>query len=174
MFFSGDDLGVFVVRTIKARIEQRTMPSTTWMMPSPTHWGHDENLVETPDRNYTVYDYEQLFKDMHFPTGWMMRQDTENLTREIRAPGVEVHCLHGSKLRTPGKFTYGKGKFPDYQPNVVWDDGDGTVNIRSLLACLKWRKEQKQKVYHKVFEGGEHMNLLSTKEVIDYLDALVT
>lgn len=171
---SGDNLGVFVVRTIRARIEQRTMPSTTWMMPSPTLWQPHEVLVETPDRNYTVHDYEHFFRDIGFPDGWSIRKDTQGLVKDISAPGVEVHCLHGSDIRTPARFVYGKGYFPDYQPTMVPDDGDGTVNIRSLIACTKWKTEQKAKVAHEVFPGAEHMAMMNNKEILAYIDKLLT
>lgn len=55
----------------------------------------------------------------------------------------EVHCLYGTGIKTPGKFTWNKiSHFPDSQPdNTVYDDGDGTVNIRSLETCKSWNVE---------------------------------
>ncbi|XP_064640579.1 phospholipase A2 group XV-like [Lineus longissimus] len=166
---SGDNLGVFVVETLKARVQQRTMPSTAWMMPSERFWKKDEVIVYTPYRNYTVYDYKQFFADIKFPVGYLMRQDTEKLIDDLRPPGVEHHCLHGSKVHTPGAFRYTKGMFPDTQPYTINEDGDGTVNMRSLLACLLWKGKQKQPTYHKVIEGTEHLAILDNLEVLDYL-----
>ena len=77
---TGDNLGVFVVNTLKARIEQRSMPSSAWLMPYDTFWNSSEILVYRPGRNYTVNDYEQLFQDIGYLDGYQMRKDTEKLS----------------------------------------------------------------------------------------------
>jgi len=77
---TGDNLGVFVVNTLKARTEQRSMPSSAWLMPYDTFWNSSEILVYSRHRNYTVSDYDQLFQDIGFPDGSQMRKDTEKLT----------------------------------------------------------------------------------------------
>ena len=77
---SGDNLGMFVVNNLKARVEQRSMPSSAWLLPYDTFWNSSEILVYSPSRNYTVKDYHQLFDDIGFPDGYHMRKDTEILT----------------------------------------------------------------------------------------------
>jgi len=71
---------VFVVNNLKARIEQRSMPSTAWLLPYNTFWNSSEVVVYSPARNYTVDDYELLFHDIGFPDGYRMRKDTEKLS----------------------------------------------------------------------------------------------
>lgn len=80
-FFSplGDSLGVVIVYPSWVRAEQRSMPSTAWLMPSPRYWAKDEVLVITDKRNYTVADYKDLFADLDYMDGYYMRQDVENL-----------------------------------------------------------------------------------------------
>ena len=77
---AGDSLGVKYVSDTKIRTVERSMPSTSWLMPSPSFWGEDEVLVSTPRRNYTVNDYRQLFKDLGYMDGYYMWQDTHKLT----------------------------------------------------------------------------------------------
>lgn len=150
------------------------MPSTAWLMPSDMFWGKDEILVERPGRNYTVNDFKQFFQDINYMDGWYMRQDTVNLIRSVTPPGVEVHCLHGYGVPTPGTLVYTDGMWPDSQPNVRTDDGDGTVNIRSLKGCLRWQGKQNQTVYHQQFKGAEHMEILENKDIISYLKTYLT
>ena len=76
---AGDSLGVFVVSPLTVRPEQRAMPSTAWLMPSTRFWGSDEILVFTEHRNYTVNDYQQLFKDINYTDGYLLWQDTKDL-----------------------------------------------------------------------------------------------
>jgi lysophospholipase-3 len=64
--------------------------------------------------------------------------------------------------------------WPDSQPNVRTDDGDGTVNIRSLKGCLRWQGKQNQTVYHQQFKGAEHMEILENKDIISYLKTYLT
>jgi len=77
--FSGDNLGVFVVNTLTARIEQRSMPSTAFLLPYSSFWKDDEVLIYAPATNYTVNDYKRLFDDIEFPDGYQMRLDTQRL-----------------------------------------------------------------------------------------------
>lgn len=150
------------------------MSSTAWLMPSDMFWGKNEILIQRPGRNYTVADYKQFFMDIDFMDGWYMRQDTENLIRSLTPPGVEVHCLHGYGIPTPGSLVYTDNMWPDAQPKVIADEGDGTVNIRSLKGCLHWVGKQKQKVYHQQFKGAEHMEILDNKDILAYLKTVLT
>lgn len=173
LFASGDHLAVFFVNPLKMRKPQRTMTSTAWLIPSDKFWKDDEVLVQQPKRNYTVKNYKEFFSDLGIINGYSMRKDTENLIRNLTAPGVEFHCLHGVGKDTPGKLVYSQKQWPDSQPSVIPDKGDGTVNIRSLLGCLKWKTEQKQAVYHQQFEGDSHMSILKDKNVIAYIKNVV-
>ena len=173
-FISGDNLGVAFVKALNVRVQQRSMPSSAWLMPSDMFWGKDEVLIERPGRNYTVNDYQQFFMDINFMDGWYMRQDTANLIRSLTPPGVEVHCVHGYGIPTPGTLVYTGNMWPDSQPNVRTDDGDGTVNIRSLKGCLHWQGKQPQKIYHVPVKGAEHMEILDNKDVLVYLKKTLT
>ncbi len=99
-----------------------------------------------------------------------MRENTQNLVYDLKPPNVEVHCLYGVGVKTPGSFSYSKEKdFPDSQPSVTYDDGDGTVNIRSLLGYTRWIETQPQGVFPKNFTGLEHVATLKHPGVIEYI-----
>lgn len=57
------------------------MPSTAYLMPYEPFWTDKEILVYGPTANYTVKDYKKFFNDIEFPDGYLMREDTENLTK---------------------------------------------------------------------------------------------
>ncbi|BFZ12763.1 hypothetical protein BsWGS_15802 [Bradybaena similaris] len=173
---SGDNLGVIIVNTIKIRPQQRSMPSTAFLMPSAQFWAPSDILVRTFEKNYTVKNYKEFFTDMNFTDGYDMRADTENLVSSLTPPQVPVHCIHGSGVPTPGMLIFGKNQFPDSYPSQVDEDGDGTVNIRSLLGCLRWLGRQKYPVIHTAFNGSdsEHMSILSNSGVRKYVVDVVT
>lgn len=57
-------------------------------------------------------------------------------------------------------------------PALAYGDGDGTVNMRSLLGCTYWENTTAQHnstVYHQAFPNVEHYNLLGDNRVINYI-----
>ena len=152
------------------------MPSTAWLLPDDGFWDKDEVLVRGPLGNYTVNDYKKFFDDIHFPDGYAMRQDTEGLTKKLTPPGVEVHCLHGVGVETPSVLNYTAKQWYDNQPDVTYGDGDGTVNIRSLLGCMRWQgKQGRHQVFHKTFTGAmaKHIQILDNDKLKAYIKAVL-
>ena len=129
-------------------------------------------LVQTAVRNYTVRDYDALFKDIGFELGsTIMRQSLPGWN--AIPPGLPIYCYHGTEHRTPGILFYGPGDFPDEQPYVKHDNGDGTVNIRSLKGCLRWKTKPKYPMNHKEYPGAEHNGILSDARLIsDVFDVI--
>jgi lysophospholipase-3 len=138
-------------------------------MPSDKFWSANETFVFTPSKNYTIADYKQFFDDINFPTGYEYRKNTEHLTTNMIAPEVETHCLYGVGIKTPERFVFKKQKdFPDTQPAVIYGDGDGTVNLISMLGYRKWIGQSKP-LYFKEIPGAEHVQILKSQAVIDYI-----
>lgn len=168
-FASGDNLGVIVINAMTVRAEQRCAPSTAFLLPSDKFWAPDDVLIETADKNYTVANYEEFFHDINWPIGYEMWLDNKDAIHDLLPPGVEVHCLYGVGIQTIDRMVYAKDKFPDSSPTLVYGDGDGTVNVRSLEGCLQWETQQPQPVYHQAFNGSDHMGILSDPRVLDYI-----
>lgn len=166
---SGDNLHVYIVNPLSVRPFQRSIPSSAWLMPYDTFWKKDEILIYAPHYNYTVSDYKKFLRDINYTNAWEMRKDTEQLIKKLDHPGVEIHCLHGVGVDTPASFRYAPSQWYNYQPDVNYGDGDGTVNIRSLLGCLKWQKMNGPPVYHKQFNKTDHLGILHDPSAIDYI-----
>lgn len=96
----GDDLGAFALSGKVMRAEQITNPSLAWLLPSPLFWKPNEVLARTQSRVYTMAQMEEFFEDLEYPNGWEMRKDSLPYTLNFTAPGVELHCLYGSKINT--------------------------------------------------------------------------
>lgn len=172
-FASGDNLDVVLLSSLTVRKVERNNPSTAFLLPSNKFWGQNDILAYTPKRNYTTFDYHQFFQDINWMTGWEMWKDTRSLVSDLKPPGVELHCLHGTSVDTVAGFYYPTmDDFPNYSPEIVHGDGDGTVNSRSLRGCLSWRNQQK--VYHKEFQNVNHLRILSYPPLVDYVLKVVT
>lgn len=59
-------------------------------------------------------------------------------------------------------------------PDLVFGDGDGTVNSRSLKGCTYWRNMQMQPITTLEIPKAEHFQILSNPQIVSYiLDVLV-
>ncbi|XP_015921524.1 lysosomal phospholipase A and acyltransferase [Parasteatoda tepidariorum] len=174
-FAAGENLGVFVISQINVRREQRTSPSLAYVMPSQLLWKDNEVMMITDKKNYTKNDFYQLFQDIDFPDGYEMYKDTlPYALKGMNPPGVEIHCMHGINVtQTIEMLDYrNTSHFPD-NPKLIYGDGDGTVNVRSLEACLLWQGKQKQKIYHTPLNNVDHMGILADLHVLDYIKHVI-
>nr|XP_053644998.1 phospholipase A2 group XV-like isoform X2 [Cherax quadricarinatus] len=173
IYATGDNLGIYVINAMKVRTEQRSAPSLAFLLPSDEIWGENETLVQTPAKNYSTWNFKDLFEDLNLPDALNMYLDTKDLLRNAPAPGVEIHCLHGEEVKTVEKLIYAEGQFPD-NPVIVYGGGDGTVNTLSAQRCLNWSDKQKNKIYYKTFSGVDHMQILRDKGSIGYIVELLS
>jgi lysophospholipase-3 len=89
--------------------------------------------------------------------------------QDLESPGVDVHCLHGVGVPTPSAFKYSSSQWYDKQPDVMWGDGDGTVNIQSLAGCLRWVGLPYTQVFYRQFAQAEHIGILQNLDVLQYI-----
>ncbi|KAM0732660.1 Lysosomal phospholipase A and acyltransferase [Formica fusca] len=169
VFAIGDDLGAYFLRESILRNEQITSPSLGWLLPSKLFWKETEILIQSDLKNYTLNNLQQYFIDIGIPNAWEFKKDNEKYQLDFTAPGVEVHCLYGSKVQTVEKLYYKPGTAIDGYPQLIFGDGDGTVNIRSLEACAHWQKSQKQKLYYQDFPKVDHTNILRNPDILAYI-----
>ena len=121
--------------------------------------------MKTENRSYTVNDYDDLFKDMGYPLASKIFKSVPKAWIP-EPPNVKMFCFHGSGLPTIGSLKYPSGYFPDYRPDIDFVNGDETVTIRSLQACLLWRQKQKQPIVYKQFFLAEHNGILGDARLI--------
>ena len=95
-----------------------------------------------------------------------MRKDGDWLLPALAPPDVELLCIYGTGLETVGRLTYKANQFPDSQPTITWDDGDATVNIRSLRACRRFADRQRAPVHEVPLVGEDHLKMLHSSVVV--------
>ncbi|KAG9272009.1 phosphatidylcholine-sterol acyltransferase [Astyanax mexicanus] len=170
---SGDNDGIPLVSNIKIREEQRMTTTNPWMIPSEEAWYKEHVFISTPFFNYTNQDYQRFFTDIHFEDGWHMWEDTRNLTAGLPTPGVEVYCFYGVGLPTPVTYIYDE-EFPNSDPiDFVYDDGDDTVDSRSMRMCQRWIGKQEQPVYVTEFKGLPHLDIVFNHNVLTTIQEIL-
>lgn len=98
-----------------------------------------------------------------------MRLDNLDYSTNFRAPDVEVHCLYGSNKKTVERLQYKKAKVFEETPSLVYGNGDGTVNSRSLEACTSWKHLQNERITAVELRDSDHMGILADQRAIDYI-----
>ncbi|KAL6012940.1 Lecithin-cholesterol acyltransferase-like 1 [Asimina triloba] len=132
-FASGYTLGVPLVEPLLVRGEQRSSESNMWLLPTPNLFGR-KPLVITPKKNYTAVDMPQFLADIGYEEGvYRYENRILPLVEKLILPNVAITCIIGSGIKTPETLFYGEDGF-DKQPDILYGDGDGTVNMASLLA----------------------------------------
>lgn len=125
----------------------------------------DRPLVVTPDNNNTTYSAHQIteFLDaIGFPEGvrpYLTR--VLPLWEALPPPMVPVTSMIGAGVSTPETFVYGGDGFTG-RPKVAYGDGDGNINMASLVAVEKeWSGVEGQVLKVVRFPGAHHGDFLT-------------
>ncbi|KAJ6634693.1 Phospholipase A2 group XV [Pseudolycoriella hygida] len=166
----GYDFNSPILINSKMKEVQETCPSLVWLLPSTYFWKPNEILVSTKNKQYRMENLGEFFNAINNPYINDIRRDL-SIFNNFSAPGVEVHCLYGKNMGDTAEsldFYNGLNSYP----TITYGDGDGTVNLRSLLGCTYWRNtsaQEKHSVYQQAFPNVEHYNLLGDSRVINYI-----
>ena len=176
-FISGDNEGIVIDKDIWGRANSRSYPSTAWLMPMPSDtWSKDDIIAFTPAGNFSAWDYKEMFEAINYAQGYQMFNEVNKLTNALPAPNVTLHCFYGEDLNTPREFHYTTSTFPDLKPVIKYSNGDGTVNIDSLMACERWQQQQDQKKYPvqlRGFSKVEHVHTIKNPDVIQAIEDIL-
>ena len=63
-------------------------------------WSKDEVIVQSPQTNITVDNLEEFYAGFSYPSGKEMLKDVQDLTKDLKHPGVDVYCMHGTGVPT--------------------------------------------------------------------------
>jgi len=166
LFASGSNEGIPGVSGKTVREEQRSYESNFWLLPSLDLWGEDDVLVTTPTRTYTSRDYADFFVDIGFPDGKQIYENMKDQVFGLDDPNLPTYVRYGVGQKTAGSYEYEKAGDWDNGIKQNNEDGDGTVNLRSLEAgiTMGWQNSD-----HKKFDGEDHTSILKNKDLIEEL-----
>ncbi|XP_002510073.2 lecithin-cholesterol acyltransferase-like 1 [Ricinus communis] len=163
---SGNTLGIPFVDPLLVREEQRSSETNLWLLPNPNVFDTKQQLVITPNATYSSYEIPQFLDAIGFSRGvYPYKSRILPLMEELIAPEVPITCIIGSGVKTAETLIYGADGF-DEQPEVVYGDGDGTVNMASLLALEKiWSGDKKNQPLKVISLGGVSHTLILKQEI---------
>lgn len=155
---------------LQVRKAQRTYETTALLLPSPDVW-RDRPLAVTPNAVYTARNYSKFFKDISYPLGLELYKNVQSADYAFKHPGVALHCLYGSGVPTMEVLQYRLGSFPDVRPHIIYGDGDGTVNKRSLASCSLLGVQGH--FSREAFEGVSHNGMLKERKVMEAIKKIL-
>nr|CAB3496598.1 unnamed protein product [Digitaria exilis] len=115
----------------------RSQQSALWRLPTPLVFG-DRTLAVTTTATYSARNMSGFLEAIGFGEG-VRPYETRVLPmwEALPAPMVPVTSVIGVGVRTPETYVYGNGDF-EGEPEVVYGDGDGDINMVSLEAVEEW------------------------------------
>uniref|UniRef100_A0ACD5XXF2 Uncharacterized protein n=1 Tax=Avena sativa TaxID=4498 RepID=A0ACD5XXF2_AVESA len=135
VLLSGNNLALPFVDPLALRQEYRSLQSSLWPLPSPAVFGVEQPLVTTKSRNYSAGDVADFLAAIGFGEAvGSYESRVLPLFGTLPAPlKVPVSCVVGVGVGTAERMVYPGDDF-DVTPGVVVRDGDGLVNLASLVA----------------------------------------
>jgi lysophospholipase-3 len=105
-------------------------------------FGHDPIII-TKHRNYSAYDYPDFLGALGFSLKGVspLTKLPSPTDMRIDAPMVPTTILNGVGIETTKQVVFWDGNF-DVSPELVYGDGDGVVNLNSVLAFTKELERQ--------------------------------
>jgi lysophospholipase-3 len=168
----GDNLGIPLLDKNKLRMVQSSFPSLMYLFPREPAFNKSRILVETPRKNYTLENLDDLFVDANLLDQRDMWHDTRDIANNLKAPNVELWCLYGSGSETPTKIIY-KDSIDKNSYLEVEGKGDGTVNLESLRACEYFAEQQKAPVYTRMLPNVDHISILRGTEAAQIISSYI-
>ncbi|KAL3313901.1 hypothetical protein Ciccas_007495 [Cichlidogyrus casuarinus] len=166
---SGDKVNLPFIYSSTLRPLLRTMSGLSAILPQVDVFD-EENLVLTDEGNFTSRQYRELYTRLDSMNSFYMWEDNEHMFSKQTIPPSDVKCvcIYGYGLDTIRQLDYRNGRFPDYDPKMIFGNGDGTVNIESLELCKKWSQ-----VELFTLEKAEHFAIVSDKRLFDLIKTII-
>ena len=150
-----------------------------WLFPlagnTKNTYGRDYPLIITPSKNYTAFDYADLYSDLGLwdkIPGMLAAQTHPDLV-DFKSPGLDTFVVFGYGIPTVEQFVYNTDFVPGSWPQArtvknAPDTGDEIVTVRSSLRALyEWppafEKENKT-LHYKGYKEQTHAYCLNPDE----------
>ncbi|XP_037403881.1 lecithin-cholesterol acyltransferase-like 1 [Triticum dicoccoides] len=128
---------VLLMQTLLPSLQVRMIfPGTLSALPSPVAFGDDTPLVVTTNRSYAARDMPAFLAAAGLPPQavWLYETRALPVALSLGPPLVPMTCVNGGGVPTVEKLVYPCPGGLGAAPEVVYGDGDGVVNLASILA----------------------------------------
>eukprot|EP01120_Amphizonella_sp_Union-15-10_P008726 TRINITY_DN3185_c0_g1_i3.p1 TRINITY_DN3185_c0_g1~~TRINITY_DN3185_c0_g1_i3.p1 ORF type:complete len:164 (-),score=15.49 TRINITY_DN3185_c0_g1_i3:18-509(-) len=151
-----------------------TFGSTVWLFPLESIFG-EKTFIQLPNGNFTARTLPKLFE---FLGNISIAQHLNSLNQNgfldfFKPPGVTINAIYGTNVSTLSLMSWNTTNVYNTLPNLVFENGDGTVLEPGLVIHKKWASLQKQPVNDYPIKGLIHALALQNSEAVNiFLSAL--
>ncbi|GJN03343.1 hypothetical protein PR202_ga20778 [Eleusine coracana subsp. coracana] len=146
----------------------RSFASMFSLLPSPNVYGNTP-LVITRDRSYSAQDMADYLAAAGFSENVVARYRTRALpvTLGLRAPLVPMTSINGIGVPTVDKLVFWDGNFCG-MPQLVNGDGDGQINVQTVLALQGLIGDDPEQPYFKsiLIPNTTHKGMISDESAL--------
>ncbi|RWS23866.1 group XV phospholipase A2-like protein, partial [Leptotrombidium deliense] len=160
--FAGNLLPVF-------RKAERSFSSLAFLLPNRRVFG-ESVFIQTPTENFTASDFGRFFAILNHVDAFNMWIDTRDLLDPLIHPEVDVYCIGGSGEATLRALICKDDLFT--KKRVIYANGDGFVNMESLLGCVRWAPHPNYRFFFDVIRDS-HLGMLRNQHSVDYFVRLI-
>ncbi len=155
----------------KVQTSQETAPM---LFPRPGAWERSHVILRTPDKNYTIADRSAFFRDLGYPHAVQMYEDITTADYALEHPGVDFHCIYSHGVETPLTYVYNQDPTSTVKhAEIVYGDGDGTVNVESLQGCSIFSLLDAEKTTVHAHRGPDHDQIFQDIDFLKQLRSIV-
>jgi hypothetical protein len=181
----GNDLGVAVLPTTYMQKLCAKSGSLPWLLPRPYIWEANMPFIFTPDETYSAQNQLDMLADRGLDQAYKIyERDLEATTKSstFGAPLVDTYVFYGMNVSTPLEAHFDVNMWEvdrddaAPKPRIVTGNGDGTVNMRSLIAGESWAEEQHNHDFvleHKGFKDQEHMEIVQDSQLWNHIEDIL-
>lgn len=120
MYTAGYNFEIDAIDRVVIRGQQRSYETSVFLMPRSPAWSDDEVLVSTPQKNFTVNEYEEFFSSLNSSNGWNVLQRVRNPDYDLRHPGIPLFCFYSLGIPTSESLMYeSEVNYPEDRKSVV-------------------------------------------------------
>ncbi|CAF0927443.1 unnamed protein product [Adineta ricciae] len=146
-----------------------------WRLPEPMIYGSQRIIVQTPSKNYTSYDMQQLLYDSNAIALAQIYSQTSSILGSLPPPNVDTYCYYGANISTAVGYVLKSDRLEDGKLETVYGWGDGEQDDTTNMSCQLWNTtmDRKYKLTLKGFERVSHLELVGNERVLKEIDKIV-
>jgi lysophospholipase-3 len=147
-----------------------------WRLPEPMIYGSKRIIVQTPSKNYTSYDIQQLLLAMNATDLARIYPQTSSILGNLPPPNVTTYCFFGVNISTPIGYISESDHFDSRKLETIHGWGDGEQDDTTNMSCQLWKEtmDRKYGLILKGFDRVGHISLVGNNQVLEEIDRIIS
>ncbi|KAL0220676.1 hypothetical protein RCL1_000530 [Eukaryota sp. TZLM3-RCL] len=166
----GENYGVPTLTKPKSRNLIANWTGVAALSPRDFTYGQSD-LIVVDGKAYTSKDLKKLYTKYNANEHLQFLDWNLHLVSPTQAPDVAMTVIGTTNIRVPLTYNLTRNGRGEFDVEVLkYEDGDGTVHVRSYLDILKyWNEQQKEKITFVPYKDVGHTRYFMNHKFVGYL-----